>query len=55
MLRAIRNSGISPLPSDEFNEEGFRITKPEGTHFVRTAEFKDESAKILFLLKYKGR
>ena len=42
------------MPSADFNEEGFKVTRPEGTHFVRCAEFKDESAKVLFLLKYKG-
>lgn len=55
MLRNLGKCGhIVAIPSTAFNEEGFRVIRPEGTHFVRQAEFVDETAKVLFLLKYKG-
>lgn len=58
LLRNIRDrtrwDDPEPWSTTAFNVEGWKVTVPEGATFARVAEFKDESAKVFFMLKYGG-
>lgn len=56
LLRSIYQIGgetrLNEIKNDEFNDEGWRVIKILDTNFVHVVEFKNEDAKLIFLLKY---